>query len=93
MSIQMGINPKLWLSPIVYSNLQSFAKFKGDFRNVFMRAWKDPMKTCHKLPYLAIDDVIFAVLESWPLEWRAATGSTMEIDKSTVRCKKEETKL
>ena len=51
------------------------------------------MKTWHELPYLATDDVIFAVLESWLSEWRASADSTVEVEKFVVQRKKEETKL
>lgn len=92
-SIWMGINYKPRLSPIIYASLQSFVEFKADFNHVFIKVQKDPMKTWHNLPYLATDDVIFIVLESWPPEWRALAGSTMEKYKSIAQSKKEETKL
>ena len=66
MNIRMGINHKLRLSPTVYNSLQSFTVFKEDFHHVYYGAQKDPMKTWHELPYLAIDNVILTVLESWP---------------------------
>ena len=69
MNIQMAINHKPWLSPTIYASLQSFAEFKADFHHVFIRVLKDPTKTWHDLPYLATDDVISAVLESWLPEW------------------------
>lgn len=89
----MGINCKPQLSPTVYTSLQSFVEFKADFHHIFIRARKDPMKTWHRLPYLAINDVIFAFLKSWLLEWCAETSSVMEVDKSIVKRQKEETKL
>ena len=73
--------------------MQSFSEFKADFHHVFIRARKDPTKTWHNILYPATDDVIFAVLESWPSEWCAPVGSTVETDKSTMYRKKEETKL
>lgn len=85
MNIQMGINRKPWLSPTIYNSLQSFADFKVDFHHVFIRAWKDLMKTWHDLPYLVTDDVVFIVLESWLLEWHALASSTVEINKSTMQ--------
>lgn len=51
------------------------------------------MKTWNNLTYLVTDDVIFAVLDSLPLEWHALDGSVMETDKSVMQHKKEETKL
>ena len=35
---------KKWsrLSPIVYDGLRSFADFKVDMHNVYIKAWKDP---------------------------------------------------
>ena len=93
MNIIMGINRNLWLSPIVYNNLHSFTVFKVDFHHVYIRVRKDPVKKWNELPYLAIDDVIFAVLESWSLEWRAPANSMMESEKSIAQRKKEEEKL
>lgn len=51
------------------------------------------MKTWHNLPYLATNDVIFIVLESWSLERHTLVGSTIKMDNSLMQCKKEETKL
>jgi len=93
MNIQMGVNCKPRLLPKVYNSLQSFVEFKENFHHVFIRARKDPTKTWHALPYLETDDVIFVVLESWPLEWCTPAGSVMDTDKSTTQHKKEETKL
>jgi len=93
MNIRMGINRKPRLSPIVYNSLQSFVEFKANFCHVFIRAWKDPTKTWHDLPYLATNDVIFAVLESWPLEWHALASFMVETEKYAMHHKKEETKL
>ena len=76
LNIWMGINHKPQLSPTVYNSLQSFVEFNTNFHHLFIRAQKDPMKTWHDLLYLATDDVIFAFLESWLLEWRAPAGST-----------------
>jgi len=77
----------------MYASLQSFTEFKVDFHHVFIKAQKDPMKIWHNLPCIVIDDVIFAVLESWPSEWHDSAGSAVEIDKSTAQHKKEEIKL
>lgn len=84
MNIRMGINRKPRLLPTVYNSLQSFVEFKADFHHVFIKARKDPMKMWHELPYLVTDDVIFAVLESWPLEWRTPAGSTVEAENSAM---------
>lgn len=37
MNIRMTINCKLRLSPMVYANLQSYAKFKADFHRVSIK--------------------------------------------------------
>jgi len=79
--------------PMVYNSLQSFSEFKADFHHVYIRARKDLAKMWHELPYLAIDDVIFAVLESWPPEWHAPASSVVEAEKSATQRKKEEAKL
>lgn len=86
MNIRMGINHKPWLSPIIYNNLQSFAEFKANFHNIYIRAHKDPTKKWSELSFIAIDDVIFDVLETWPLEWRTPNIATVE--KSTAQKKK-----
>ena len=84
MNIGMGINRKLRLSPTDYNSLQSFVEFKVDFHHVYIRARKDPSKAWKELPYLATNNVIFAVLESWPLEWHALASFAVEAEKSTA---------
>jgi len=93
MNIRMEINRKPMLSPTIYNSLQRFVEFKADFHHVFIKAWKEPTKMWHELPNLAINDVIFMVLESWPPKWHALVGSAVEVNKSVAQRKKEETKL
>lgn len=93
MNIRMGINCKPQLSPTIYNSLQSFAEFKVDFLHVYIRARKDPAKKWNELSYLATDDVIFDVLESWLPEWRALSISAVAVDKSAAQKKKDEAKL
>ena len=38
----MWINKRLRLSPTVYNSLRSFADFKADMHNVYIKAHKDP---------------------------------------------------
>lgn len=85
MNIRMGINRKPWLLPTIYNNLQSFTEFEEDFHHVYIRVWNDPTKTWRELPYFAINDVIFIVLESWPPEWCTPVGSVVEAKKSTMQ--------
>ena len=82
MNIRMGINRKLWLSPTIYNSLQSFVEFKANFHHVYMRACKDPVKKWNELPYLAMNDIIFDILEAWPPKWPALAISAMETEKS-----------
>lgn len=44
MSIQMWINRRPRLSPTMYNSLQSFADFKSDMHNIFIKARKDLVK-------------------------------------------------
>lgn len=46
--------------------------------NIYIRACKDPMKQWKKLPFVATNDAIFNVLESWPLKWRAPDIAELE---------------
>ena len=41
-SIQMWINKMSRLPPMVYDSLRSFAYFKVDMNNVYIKVWKDP---------------------------------------------------
>jgi len=68
-------------------------EFKEAFHHMYIRAHKDPAKKWKELLYLAMDDVIFIVLESWPLEWRAPAISSMEMENSPAQRKKEGEKL
>ena len=68
----MWINRRPRLSPTMYNNLRSFADFKADMHNVYIKVHKDPAQNRTKIPFIAIDDLIFSVLESWPYTWRAS---------------------
>lgn len=59
--------------------------------NIHVRARKDPTKEWTKLPFIAIDDAIFTVLEKWPLEWRALDLEGME--RVATQQRKKDTKL
>jgi len=65
-SIRMWINRRLHLSPIVHNSLRSFVDFKVDMHNIYIRARKDLVQQWTKLPSIAIGNVMFTVLESWP---------------------------
>ena len=58
-SIQMWINRQFHLSPIVHNSLQRFGDFKADMNNVYIKARKDLVQQWTKLPFIAINDVIF----------------------------------
>ena len=90
MNIKMGINRKSQLSTTVYNSLQSFVEFKAYFHHIYINPRKDPTKTWHELPYLVTEDVIFAVLESWPLEW--CTPASFEIENFSAQWKKDKAK-
>jgi len=38
--------------------------------NVYIRAHRDPEQKWTTLPFIAIDDVVFSVIDTWPPEWR-----------------------
>lgn len=78
-SIQMWINRRPRLSPTMHNSLQSFADFKADMHNIYIRARKDPTKQWTKLPFVANDDAIFTILETWPPKWR--TTYLVELEK------------
>jgi len=64
--IQMWINRRPWLSPTVYTTLESIAEFKEDMHNIYVWAQRDPTKEWTKLLFIATDDAVFMVLETWP---------------------------
>ena len=64
----MWINRRSCLSPTVHNDLQSFADFKVDMQNIYIRARKDLTQQWTKLPFIATDDMIYTVLETWPPE-------------------------
>ena len=91
MDLRTWINHKPRLSPTVYNSLQGFVKLKVDMHNIYIRAQKDPTKKWTKMPFVATNDALFNVLETWPPEWHVPNFT--EIEKSTAQKKKEETKV
>lgn len=59
--------------------------------NIYIKARKDPAKQWTKLPFVAIDDTIFTVLEIWPPEWHAP--DLEELEKMETQKKKDDAKL
>ena len=49
------------------------------------------MEQWTKLPFIATDDVIFTVLETWPPEWH--TPDLVELEKTTTQKRKDDTML
>jgi len=89
-NLKIGINRKLQLSPTVFNILQSFSEFKADIHSVYIKACEDSAKQCRKLPFVAIDDVIFKILETWLSKWR--TPDIAKLEKLEAQRKKEEVK-
>lgn len=90
-SIQMWINRRSRLSPMVHNSLQSFTDFKADMHNIYIRARKYLAKQWMKLPFIATNDMIFIVLETWPPKWRAP--DLAELEKAVAQKKKDDAKL
>lgn len=65
----MWINRRPLLCPTMYNSLRSFADFKVDMHNVYIKACKDLTQNWTKLPFIPIDDAIFSVLNPWPPKW------------------------
>lgn len=93
MSINMAINSKPWLSPIVLDQLAEYVEFKMDFHYVSMRAWKDPEKKWYDLPYLTTDDMNTVILYHCLAECHAASDLTVGSRKFATKRKKEEARL
>jgi len=67
-------------------------EFKANFHCVSIQARKDPNQKWYDLPYLAMNNAITVVLESWPSEWRMASNLLVGSSKSVAKQKKEETR-
>ena len=89
-SIRMWINRRPCLSPLVHNSLQSFADFKADMHNIYIRARKYLAQQWTKLPFIATNDVIFTLLESWPPTRRAP--NLVELDKIAAQKRKDDAK-
>jgi len=78
MNIHRWLNWKPWLSHTVYNNLQSLTDIKADMHNIFIRVPKDPTKQWMKLPFVAIKDAIFTILEARAPKWHAPNITELE---------------
>lgn len=67
---------------MVHNILQSMTKLKADMHNLYFRVCKDPMTKWLKLPFIAMNDAIFVIMESWPLEW--CSSDLVEMEKVTT---------
>lgn len=89
-NVRQWINKQPHLSTQIFESAKHMAEFKVDMHFVYIRAWKDPDQTRTTLPLISIDEAIDAVLDTWPLAWRApnAVGS----NDATIWKQKDEAK-
>jgi len=73
----------------MYANLQGYTKFKAGFHRLSIKVRKDPSQKWYNLPYLAMNDAINAVLDTWPAEWHTTTDLAIDGSKSDAQKKKE----
>ncbi len=59
--------------------------------NIYIRAQKDSLQQWTNLPFIATDDVIFIVLETWPTE--RCAPDLAEMEKAATQKKKDDAKL
>ena len=68
-SIRQWINQQAYLTTKVYDNMKSVFEFKADMHHVYIRVRKDLEQTWTTLPFIAIDDDVYIVLDTWLPEW------------------------
>lgn len=70
--------------------MKEVADFKADMHHVYICACKDPEQKWSTLPFIGIDEAIFAILDTWPLKWHGpdAVGR----DEVTIQKQKAEAK-
>lgn len=90
-SIIMPINRRPHLFPMVHNSVHNFADFKVDMHNIYIRVRKDPVQNWTKLPFIAIEDTIFMVLDTWPPRWHAP--DLAELEKTIAQKRKDDAKL
>jgi len=59
--------------------------------NIFIKVHQDSAKQQTKLLFIATNNTIFVVLETWPPEWRAP--DLTELEKVIAQKKKDDSKL
>ena len=67
------------------------ADFKEDMHHVYIRACEDPEQTWTTLPFIAINDAILVVLDTWPPEWHRP--DVIWRDENAIQKQKAEAKL
>ena len=63
-NIRQWINQQPYLSTEIYDSVKNIANFKADMHHVYIWMRKDPEQTWTTLPFIAIDEDIFAVLDT-----------------------------
>lgn len=56
------------LSNEIYNSVKHIAEFKADMHFIYIQAHKDPDQMWTAFPFLAIDEAIDVVLDTWPWE-------------------------
>lgn len=84
------INQQPYFSTKVYGSIKNVAEFKVDRHFVYIQARKDPDQTWFALPFISIDEAIYAILDTWPWEWRRPDA--VGCDEATIQKQKAKAK-
>jgi len=63
-NIRQWINQQPWLSDETYDSVKNIIEFKEDMNYVYIRACKDPDQMRSTLPFIAINEAVFAVFDT-----------------------------
>lgn len=85
MDLHMVVNQYPKLSPRLYEQYDNITTFKVDFHRVFIKAWKDPIKIWHPLPYLVIEDDLITIIQHFSAEWMNPTIDDIEAARGTTQ--------
>lgn len=89
-NVRQWINAQPCLSNEIYESMKNIAEFKADMHCIYIRACKDPTRAWTSLPFVASDDVVDAVVDTWPPKWRGP--EVVEHNEAAIWKLKEEVK-
>jgi len=87
-NVLQWINELPCMSNGIYESMKHITEFKEDMHHIYIRTRKNLARAWTSLQFIAIDDIVDGVMDTWPPAWRRLEA--VECNEAVIRWQEEE---